>query len=110
MTQMRPISKAHLARQLTAAIREAACEGMSRAWTDWELAHAAATDSKAAERAARPAMRVCRGCPELVRCTERAELDRYSGLAAGAAWLNGVRNATSVVVPKGSELRTRQAG
>lgn len=95
---MRPVSRAHLARQIAAAIREAQCEGQSRAWTGWETAHAAATTPGEAAVAAAPAVAVCAGCPETARCVERAELDSYTGLAAGSAWVNGVRRPTSAVV------------
>ncbi len=97
---MRPISKVFLARLATAAITKAACKGHGRRWTDWECAHAAAGDSGQAELAAAPAMVMCAGCPETVRCAERAELDRYSGRAAGAAYLNGDRRQTAAVVRK----------
>lgn len=106
---MRPISKAHLARQLAAAIQDAQCKGMSRQWTDWELAHADATTSAQAQRAAAPAVAVCAGCPEAQRCAERAELDRYSGLAAGGAWVNGVPKPTTTLVLR-PEPPQRRAG
>ena len=95
---MRPISRAHLARQLAAAITEAVCEGQGLLWGQWEAAHAAAATSAAAEAAAAPAMALCAGCPETVRCANRAEVDRYTGLAAGAAYVNGARKPTSAVV------------
>ena len=95
---MRPISKAHLARQLAAAITEAACEKQGSAWSDWEVAHASANTPPQAEAAAAPAMALCGGCPETDRCAQRAELDSYTGLAAGAAYLNGVRKPTTTVV------------
>ena len=95
---MRPISRAHLARQIAAAIRDPQCEGQSRAWTDWETAHAAAATPDQAAAAAAPAVALCAGCPETTRCVERAQLDSYTGLAAGWAWVNGTRRATSAVV------------
>lgn len=95
---MRPISRAHLARQLAAAITGAACKGQGVLWGQWEAAHAAAATSAAAETAAVPAMVLCAGCPETLRCASRAEVDRYTGLAAGAAYLNGARKATTAVV------------
>ena len=87
------MSRAHLARQLTAAITQAACKGQSRWWTECENAHAAAATPAQAQAAAAPALAVCAGCPEVTRCVARAELDDYTGLAAGTAWVNGVRRA-----------------
>ena len=95
---MRPISKAHLARQLAAAIAEAACEEQGAAWSGWEVAHASASTPSQAEAAAAAAMALCGGCPETDRCAQRAELDSYTGLAAGAAYLNGIRKPTTTVV------------
>ncbi len=95
---MRPISRAHLARQLAAAITEAACKGQGVLWGQWEAAHATAATSVAAEVAAAPAMALCAGCPETIRCASRAEVDRYTGLAASAAYVNGVRKPTGAVV------------
>ena len=45
----------------------------------------AAATSVAAEVVAAPAMALCAGCPETIRCASRAEVDRYTGLAASAA-------------------------
>ena len=70
---MRPMSRAHLARQLAAAITRAACKGQGEAWTEWEAALADAVTPAQAEAAAAPALAVCAGCPEVTRCSARAE-------------------------------------
>src|SRR5450756_1727808 len=101
------MSRAHLARQLTAAITQAACKGQSRWWTECENAHAAAATPAQAQAAAAPALAVCAGCPEVTRCSARAELDSYTGLAAGTAWVNGVRRPPAAVVPKSEPSRRR---
>jgi len=88
---MRPISATSLARQLTAAITDPACDGQGKWWSEQETTHAQATTSAAAAAAAVPAMMLCAVCPEQQRCAQRAELDRYTGLAAGAAYCNGNR-------------------
>ena len=54
-------------------------------------------------------MALCGGCPETDRCAQRAELDSYTGLAAGAAYLNGVRKPTTTVVFR-PEPPQRKAG
>ena len=91
----RALSRTALARQVSAEIREAACDGMSVEWTVWEAMHDAAETSEEARAAASEAIAVCdvgvdgEGCPERARCALRAQLDGYTGLAAGGAWLNG---------------------
>jgi hypothetical protein len=88
---MRPVSKAFLARQLTLAITHAACKGKGEWWSEHEADHSAATTPPAAVEAAGPALDLCSRCPKIdqVLCAERAELDDYTGLAAGAVYLNG---------------------
>jgi len=54
-------------------------------------------------------MALCAGCPEVTQCAARAELDSYTGLAAGTAWVNGVRRPPAAVVLK-SEPSQRRAG
>ncbi len=91
---MRPISRVHLARQITAQIVDAACDGMGEQWSAWEAAHAAAQTNTDKAAAAAPALALCRGgCPELAPCAERAEVDSYTGLAAGDAWTDGVSDS-----------------
>ncbi len=106
---MRPTSRAHLARQLAAAITAAECKGQGRQWSEWEAAHAAATTPAQAKEAAADAMALCVFCPETKLCAERAVLDAYSGLAAGAAYVNGARKPTAAVVLK-PEPPQRRAG
>jgi hypothetical protein len=94
------MSRAHLARQLAAAITRAACKGQGEAWTEWEAAHADAVTPAQAEAAAAPALAVCAGCPEVTPGGRPApSLDSYTGLAAGTAWVNGMRRPTADVVP-----------
>ncbi len=111
---MRPISRVHLARQLTAQIVDAACDGMGEQWSAWEAAHAAAPTNEAKAAAAAPALVLCRrGCPEVQLCAERARVDSYTGLAAGDAWTDGVSDSEKaekalrrrLAQPVGSERR-----
>jgi len=94
---MRGISRAVLARQIAAAITDPACDGQWKWWSEQEAMHARATTSAEAAAAAGPAMMLCSICPEQQRCARRAELDRYTGLAAGAAYCNGKRKSTHPV-------------
>lgn len=93
---MRPLSKAHLARQLAAEIEDAWCEGEGRRWSQWETAHAAAPSAAAAAAAAAPAMAMCARCTEVDRCEQLLRLGDYTGLGAGGAWLNGTLSAVTV--------------
>lgn len=106
---MRPQSRAHLARQLAAAITNAACEGQGQHWSAWEAAHAAATSPAQAEAAAAGAVALCAGCPAAtIRCcADLAHIDGYTGLAAGAAYLNGARRPTAAVVSDPEPPRRR---
>lgn len=97
---MRGISRVVLARDLSAAIAaadRAACKGQGSWWTAQEDAHAAAQTSRQASTASAAAMAVCERCPELARCAELAAVDQYTGLAAGAAYVNGRRKHPSAV-------------
>lgn len=80
-----------LARQVVAAITAAACKGRGQWWSRKEAAHEKARTSETAAAAAAPALRLCRRCPAYDECEIWAQLDNYTGLAAGAAYLNGRR-------------------
>lgn len=107
---VRPLSKAHLARQLAAEINDAWCEGQGSRWSQWETAHAAARTPTAAAAAAAPAMTMCGRCTEVDRCEDLLRLGDYTGLGAGGAWLNGALRATPLVVTRPAQLDERQAG
>ena len=80
---MNRVSRAVLARRLSAAIRDAACAGRGYWWSEQEAAHARACRPARAAAAAAAALTVCAGCSEVRRCGQRAAVDRYTGLAAG---------------------------
>lgn len=110
---MRGISRVVLARQLHEAIvrdGRAACGGLGEWWSEQEAAHAAAASGQASAVAAAPAMRLCGECPEISRCAERAELDSYTGLAAGAAYCNGRAKPTRVVPRHSVQADVAKAG
>ena len=92
---MRPISRAFRARQVASEIAYdglAKCGDRGDWWDQREAAHDCAPTAEQAAVAAAPALRLCAGCPETGvdgRCALRAELDGYTGLAAGQAWLRG---------------------
>src|SRR5450759_4752627 len=61
------MSRAHLARQLAAAITRAACKGQGEAWTEWEAAHADAVTTAQADRRRRPRPRRWQSAPAVRR-------------------------------------------
>lgn len=80
-----------LARQVVADISDAACKGRGQWWSLKEAAHEKARTPEAATAAAAPALRLCRRCSAYDECEIWAQLDGYTGLAAGSAYLNGRR-------------------
>lgn len=65
------------------------CKGQSVLWSDCETKHLQAATKVQAAAAAEPAMEMCRECPVVGLCRQWAEVDRYTGLAAGQAWTAG---------------------
>lgn len=81
----RDLISQHLARALT----NAACTDHSLWWTQWEAAHKAATSPETCDDAAQPAFALCARCDALDVCAAWAEVETYTGLAAGAAYRKG---------------------
>ena len=81
-----PIAAQGISFDLTAA----RCRGRWRLWGRAEAAHQQAPSEDQRSQAAAPALALCEGCPETIGCRLRAQYDRYTGLAAGTAWINGV--------------------
>lgn len=65
------------------------CREQRQVWGVAERDHGAAMTKWTARVAAAPAIEMCTGCPALAHCAEWAEIDRYTGLAAGKAWIDG---------------------
>jgi hypothetical protein len=86
---MRGIDRQVLARDASAALVAAACKGHQELWDRCEDEHAAATTKEQARRAAEPLVELCTSCPITQACRGWAEVDQYTGVAAGTAWLNG---------------------
>lgn len=107
---MRPISRTFLARILAAQITDAACGDQGQWWSEQEAAHAAATRAAAAGEASAPALALCADCPARSACAELAELNRYTGLAAGTVYVNGERRSPSTVIRIADPETERRAG
>jgi len=80
-----------IARHLARTLLDATCADHARRWTQWEAAHTAATSPETRDDAARPAFALCDRCDALAVCATWAEIDTYTGLAAGAAYRKGSR-------------------
>lgn len=90
MMNRRGISRRVLARHAAdQEHRRAACKGEWRLWDEAEKAHQLSRTRDEAAAAAAPAMALCAQCPVLDACAEWAKTDEYTGLAAGAAWVEG---------------------
>lgn len=86
----RGISRRVLARHYAAERRIGArCKTEPRLWNSAEAGWAAAASNAEAALAAAPAFALCAECPRISACKEWAETDRYTGLAAGLAWIRG---------------------
>ncbi len=70
--------------------RAAACTELGPLWDDVEFAHRNAKTPARKSEAAAPAMRLCAQCPALSACRVLAEADHYTGLIAGAHYVEGV--------------------
>lgn len=80
-----------LAQAMVWEFTEPACKGRGVWWSERERDHEAASTKQAAAAAAEPALRLCKRCPDYEQCELQAQLDNYTGLAAGAAYVDGVR-------------------
>ena len=94
-----------LARAAASALLAAACEGMGTWWLGRENRFAAASTKAQAREASEPLLAVCADCPIVGDCETWAALDRYTGIAAGSAWADGLPR--SAMVPPGTRLRRR---
>jgi len=89
---MRDVSRRVLAQHLATTIAaedRAECRSRGKWWSEREGAHAAAGSRLEAAAAAAPAVALCARCPVMGRCAELAQVDSYTGLAAGAAYIGG---------------------
>lgn len=78
-----------LARNAAASLVAAACKDRWRLWNAQEEEHSNASTQKEAQQAADPLLAVCAECPITAQCHAWAQVDQYTGIAAGTAWLNG---------------------
>jgi len=88
-------SREVLARDAAARLRAASCRGQRDLWNTHERAYLEAESRDAAAEAAEGALLLCDECAVLDRCAAWAAVDKYTGLASGAAWVNGRRHTVS---------------
>ena len=65
------------------------CAVPDNGWDAAEAAYASARNNLAAAAAAETVLWRCEECPVAGECAQRAKIDRYTGLAAGSAWIRG---------------------
>lgn len=94
-------SREVLARDAAARLGSASCRGKRDLWNNHERAYLEAASRCAAADAAEAALLLCDECPVADLCSAWAAVDKYTGLAGGAAWVNGRRH----VVPRTSQVR-----
>lgn len=82
------------ARAAAAALYAAACKEERVLWDTQERLHSEALTSTLAMQAAEPLLAVCSSCPVRPACRTWAEVDGYTGIAAGASYVNGARHET----------------
>lgn len=78
-----------LAQHLAWKLQGARCRDDTTTWAHHEAGYAAATTPTEADAHLIAAQQICSQCPVTEECAQRAHLDRYTGLAAGLAFLNG---------------------
>lgn len=86
-----------LARDLVGRMTAAACRDHTAAWNAAERNHRSASTQEQALAAANQVVHLCGDCPVSGLCTQWAGIDRYTGLAAGRAWVAGVPRGLQVV-------------
>ena len=86
---MRGISREVLARAAAARLVGGACRGTAQLWTEQEQVHAEALTPRDAQEAARPLVAMCTDCRVEEDCAVWAQIDQYTGIAAGVAWVKG---------------------
>lgn len=65
------------------------CARPDTGWSDAEMRFARAANAEEAASAAAMALVLCDECPVRFECHRWATVDRYTGLAAGSAWVRG---------------------
>jgi len=79
-----------LAQDASAQLKGALCKDHRDLWNVQEASHESASSQFAAAHHAAPLLEICVSCPVINRCRRWASVDKYTGIAAGAAWVNGV--------------------
>lgn len=87
--------------EVTAEIQGAACKFMGAWWSAREADYDNASSKTEAVAISAPVFELCGTCTQRSLCEERAILDRYTGLAAGQVFVQGVS------VPVGRRRRSK---
>jgi hypothetical protein len=87
---VRGISRQVLASEAAYAVPSGACKDELRLWNRQEALHEGAANQAGAAIAAAPLLDLCSTCGSRGACYRWAEAEKYTGIAGGAAWVNGV--------------------
>lgn len=99
----------YLAQQVVFEINGSPCKARGEWWTRREVLHARATTREEAASATGPALKLCARCPFYDTCEQWAQLDDYTGLAAGSVYINGRRRKADTVIPRPPQRPRRSA-
>lgn len=97
-----------LARQIAAEIT-GNCKGSRDWWSSHEAQLNVATTPAEAEAATRDPIALCSTCPGYDLCEQWAQLDDYTGIAAGSVYINGRRHKPTTILLKATPPRPPDA-
>lgn len=86
---MRAIDREVLARDATWTLDDGACKELTTTWSQWEKSYSGAGNAAGRAVVLREANAICGVCPITTECADLAQLIRYTGIAAGRAYVNG---------------------
>lgn len=76
------------------------CAVSGTGWDQAEKQYLSADSAAAAAQASSLVLGLCEGCPVIDECARWAQIDRYSGLAAGRSWIRGKEKDPNFAINK----------
>lgn len=93
---MRPLSRAARGQAYAQQLEQGHCGTDPQGWRELERSYDRARTKVAREAVLRQVNEsFCSGCPAFEGCAEQANVTGYTGLAAGAAYVDGRRKAVA---------------
>jgi hypothetical protein len=107
---MKQLSRSIIAADAASRIAEANCRDAGPTWNTLEAQHEEAHFPKeSADIVADARENFCTGCPAFQACDQWAKAEKYTGLAAGAAFLRGERKPDTWVSRRTGRPKLKQA-